>query len=111
MYTPERYAHNRDVLFSRLLTFLQADERFVAAWLTGSFGRGVEDNLSDFDLRIVVADAYVKTLAITQQAQAMLIRELCNEMLKVMPYATALGADVPEDPMSVVEVWLSMVQE
>jgi len=61
-YTPERYAHNRDALFSRLMTFLHADERFVAAWLTGSFGRGTEDNLSDFDLRIVVADEYVNTL-------------------------------------------------
>jgi len=269
MYTPERYAHNRNTLLQRVLTFLQADERFVAAWLTGSFGRGVEDNLSDFDLRVVVADAYVKalcscgpkattrisseerltlykqfgkplvlredasfpsdgeggcfnhvvyretattvdwvlipqatakipsekcrllfdkvglpmrpplvaesleeritqasnqigffwlmtnigikymlrsdtvalygflgatyyalqevkrlvagepqrfnhgsikTLAITQQAQAELIRQLCNEMLEVMPYATALGAYVPDDPLSVVEVWLSMVK-
>ncbi len=61
-YTPEQYAHNRDTLFSRLMTFLHADERFVVAWLTGSFGRGTEDNLSDFDLRIVVADEYVNTL-------------------------------------------------
>lgn len=61
-YTPEQYAHNRDILFQRVLTFLQTDERFVAAWLTGSFGRGTEDNLSDFDLRIVVAHEYVNTL-------------------------------------------------
>jgi hypothetical protein len=60
--TYEQYARNRDALFSRLLASLQADERFVAAWLTGSFGRGTEDNLSDFDLRIVVADAYVNIL-------------------------------------------------
>ncbi len=58
----EQYAHNRDTFFSRLIQFLQVDERFVAAWLTGSFGRGLEDNLSDFDLRIVVANAYVNTL-------------------------------------------------
>ncbi len=61
-YTPEQYAHNRDTLLQQILAFLQADERFVAAWLTGSFGRGTQDNLSDFDLRIVVADAYVDTL-------------------------------------------------
>jgi len=61
-YTTEQYAHNRDRLFQHILTYLQADERFVAAWLTGSFGRGEEDNLSDFDLRIVVADAYVQSL-------------------------------------------------
>ena len=269
----EQYAHNRDALFSRLLTFLQADERFVAAWLTGSFGRGTEDNLSDFDLRIVVADAYVntlcgcgpdattyvvnvtsearlalykqfgkplvlreavsfasdgqggcfnhvvyretattidwvfipqasakipseecrllfdkvglpmrpplvaesleervaqvsreigtfwfmtniaikymlrgdtvalygflggtyymlqeakrlvagepqrykhgsiKTLATTPQTQVVLIRNMCHEMLEVMEQAAALGAYVPDDPMSVVEVWMSMVQE
>ncbi len=58
----EQYALHRDTLFSRLVPFLQGDERFVAAWLTGSFGRGLEDNLSDFDLRIVVADAYVNSL-------------------------------------------------
>ena len=58
----EQYAHNRNALFSSLVPFLQADERFVAAWLIGSFGRGLEDNLSDFDLRIVVANAYVNTL-------------------------------------------------
>ncbi len=60
--TYEQYARNRNALFSSLVTFLQADERFVAAWLIGSFGRGLEDNLSDFDLRIVVANAYVNTL-------------------------------------------------
>jgi predicted nucleotidyltransferase len=266
----EQYAHNRDALLQHILTFLQSDERFVAAWLTGSFGRGTEDNLSDFDLRVVVADAYVaslcscepnattrissearltlykqfgeplvlredasfpsdgeggcfnhvvyretamtvdwvlipratakipseechplfdkvglpmrpplvaenleeriaqasrdigffwlmtnigikymlrgntvalygflgatyytlqevkrlvagepqrynhgsiKTLAITSQEQVVLIRQLCNEMLEVMEQAAALGAYVPDDPMSVTEVWLSMAKE
>ncbi len=269
-YTRKQYAHNRDVLFQHILAYLQADERFVAAWLTGSFGRSEEDNLSDFDLRVVVADAYVhslcscglnpttgvtspdrlalykqfgeplvlredasfdsdgkggcfnhviyretattvdwvlvpqaiakipseecrllfdkvglpmkpplivesleervtqashdigffwlmtaigikymlrgdtvalygflsathytlqemkrlaagepqrfrqgsiKTLAITQQAQVALIRELCHEMLEVMPRLVDLGAYVPEDPMSVIEVWLSMAEQ
>ena len=265
----EQYAHNRDALFSTILTFLQADERFVAAWLTGSFGRGTEDNLSDFDLRVVVADAYsstlcscgpnattaisskerlalyrqfgeplvlredasfpsdgeggcfnhviyrgtattvdwvlipqatakipsedcrllfdkvglpmrppltaesledritqvardigffwlmtaigikymlrgdtvalygflgathytlqevkrlvagepqrfnhgsIKTLATTPHTQVALIRQMCNEMLEIMPLAATLGAYIPDDPMSVIEVWLSMVQ-
>ncbi|GAC1697825.1 MAG: hypothetical protein NVS9B9_20340 [Ktedonobacteraceae bacterium] len=50
-------------------------------------------------------------LATTQQAQVALIRQLCNEMLKVMPHVAARGAYIPDDPMSVIEVWLSMVQE
>ncbi len=267
-YTPEQYAHNRDILLQRIQAFLQADERFVAAWLTGSFGRGEEDDFSDFDLRVVVADSYVKalcscgqnattritsedrltlykqfgeplvlredasfpsdgeggcynhviyretattvdwvlipqvtakipseecyllfdklglpmkppsvaesleeritqasrdigffwlmtaigikymlrgdtvalygflgstyyalqevkrlaagtpqryqhgsikTLATTPQAQVMLIRQLCDKMLEVMPHIADLGGYVPEDPMSVIEVWLSMV--
>jgi len=269
-YTPEQYAHNRDAFLQRVQAFLQNDERFVAAWLTGSFGRGAEDNLSDFDLRVVVADRYVKslcscgpnattritsedrltlykqfgeplvlredasfpsdgeggcynhvmyretattvdwvlipqatakipseecrllfdkvglpmkpppiaesledratqasrdigffwlmtaigikymlrgdtvalygflgstyyalqevkrlaagepqryahgsikTLATTPQAQVALIRQLCAEMLEVMPHIAALGGYVPEDPMSVIEVWLSMAKE
>ncbi|GAC1576201.1 MAG: hypothetical protein NVS4B1_02640 [Ktedonobacteraceae bacterium] len=53
----------------------------------------------------------IKMLATTQQAQVALIRQLCNEMLKVMPHVAARGAYIPDDPMSVIEVWLSMVQE
>lgn len=269
-YTTKQYAHNRDRLLQHIQTYLQANERFVAAWLTGSFGRGEEDDLSDFDLRVVVADAYVhslcscgpnpttgvsspdrlalykqfgeplvlredasfdsdgkggcfnhviyretattldwvlipqatakipseecrllfdkvglpmkpplmaesleervtqasrdigffwlmtavgikymlrgdtvalygflgathytlqemkrlvagepqrfrhgsiKTLATTQQAQVVLIREFCHEMLALMPSLAALGAYVPDDPISVIEVWLSMAEQ
>ncbi len=61
-YTRAQYAHNREELFEKLLAFLAQDERFVSAWLTGSLGRGEGDELSDFDLRIVVADAYAEDL-------------------------------------------------
>jgi hypothetical protein len=61
-YTRAQYAHNREVLLEKLFVFLSHDERFVAAWLTGSLGRGEGDELSDFDLRIVVADAYAEDL-------------------------------------------------
>ncbi len=36
---------------------LRADPRVLAAWLSGSFGRGDEDDYSDLDYWIVVADA------------------------------------------------------
>lgn len=61
-YTRAQYAHNREALLKKLVTFLTQDKRFVAAWLTGSLGRGEGDELSDFDLRVVVADAYAEDL-------------------------------------------------
>ncbi len=41
---------------------LAGDERFVAAWLSGSIGRGNEDGLSDVDLTVVVADPHADRL-------------------------------------------------
>jgi hypothetical protein len=41
---------------------LTVDERFVAAWLSGSFGRHEDDGLSDVDLTVVVADAFAEQL-------------------------------------------------
>ena len=102
-YTPEQYAHNRDILLQRIQAFLQADERFVAAWLTGSFGRGEEDNFSDFDLRVVVADAYVNTLCscgqdtttyvvnVTSQARLALYKQFGEPL--VLREATAFASD------------------
>ena len=61
-YTLSQYATHRDALLQHMITFLQTDERFVAAWLVGSFGRNEGDALSDLDLRVVIADAYVEQL-------------------------------------------------
>ena len=60
--------------------------------------------------RNVIQHGSIKTLATTSQAQVALIRQLCSEMLEVMPHIAALGGYVPEDPMSVIEVWLSMIK-
>ncbi len=49
----------RDVLLTRVTALLLADTRIVAAWLIGSLGRGDGDDLSDIDLRIVVADEHI----------------------------------------------------
>src|SRR5688572_18948235 len=49
------HAALRAALLERMVAVLRTDERFVAAWLTGSLGRGEEDNYSDVDLVVVVA--------------------------------------------------------
>lgn len=50
----DEYKAGRDTLLRRLDHDLRADERFAAAWLTGSVGRGEEDAVSDLDLSVVV---------------------------------------------------------
>lgn len=50
------YARNRDELLERIVGTLQADSRVVAAWLSGSFGRGAEDEWSDLDLHVAIED-------------------------------------------------------
>jgi predicted nucleotidyltransferase len=50
------YQRIRDDLLTRITTILDADPRVVAAWLSGSFGRGVADAWSDFDLHVAIVD-------------------------------------------------------
>ncbi|HLX39916.1 MAG TPA: hypothetical protein VKR42_05260 [Ktedonobacteraceae bacterium] len=56
------YVAARTELLAHITTTLQNDGRFVAEWLTGSFGRGEQDDLSDLDIRVIVADEYSETL-------------------------------------------------
>jgi predicted nucleotidyltransferase len=58
----EAYRHSREALLPRIVTDLSNDERFVAAWLTGSYGRNDADEVSDLDLRVVVAEPYSELL-------------------------------------------------
>jgi len=51
----------REQLFDALVKILTSDERFVAAWLSGSIARG-DDALSDVDLCIVISDKAAATL-------------------------------------------------
>ncbi|GAC1376859.1 MAG: hypothetical protein NVSMB44_45880 [Ktedonobacteraceae bacterium] len=37
-----------------------------------------------------------------------LIRQLCAEMQEEMKKLVAQGGQVPDDPMSIVEIWLSI---
>lgn len=61
----EAYVQAREALLERIVTTLKNDERFVAAWLAGSFGRGEQTWLSDLDIHVVVADAYSERLCAT----------------------------------------------
>ncbi len=56
------YTAARDTLLERITEYLKRDERFVAAWMAGSFGRGEQRWHSDLDLHVVVADAYSEAL-------------------------------------------------
>jgi predicted nucleotidyltransferase len=62
------YRQSRDELLSKIVTDLSADERFVAAWLTGSYAGNEADAMSDLDLNLVVADPYSEYLC-ARQAQ------------------------------------------
>jgi hypothetical protein len=43
---------------------LANDKRFVAAWLSGSFGRNTADSVSDLDLTLVVAEIHSASLCL-----------------------------------------------
>ncbi len=56
------YALSRENLQAEITQKLSADPRFVAAWLTGSVGRGEADEVSDLDVTVVVGDAYCEVM-------------------------------------------------
>ena len=63
----EAYRQSRDVLLTKIVTELSNDERFVAAWLRGSYARNDADQVSDLDLNLVVADPYSESLCTRQE--------------------------------------------
>ena len=56
------YRESRNDLLSKIVDTLSADERFMAAWLTGSLSRKDADAVSDLDLTLVVSDSYSESL-------------------------------------------------
>ena len=57
-----RYVQAREVLLTYITETLERDERIVAAWLAGSYGRGEQKWSSDLDLHVVVAHDYSELL-------------------------------------------------
>lgn len=54
----ENQRERRERFLSNVVTSLSNDERFVAAWLTGSLSRNEADALSDIDMSVVVSEEY-----------------------------------------------------
>ena len=42
----QEYATNRENLLAKIIEVISDDDRFVAAWLTGSYSRKNQDDLS-----------------------------------------------------------------
>jgi len=59
------YVEARETLLADISATLKNDERLVAAWLAGSYGRGEQGMFSDLDLHVVVANAYRERLCAT----------------------------------------------
>src|SRR5512132_639300 len=56
------FRSRRDNFLSEVVTSLSNDNRFVAAWLTGSMSREEADSLSDLDISLVVSDQFSSSL-------------------------------------------------
>jgi predicted nucleotidyltransferase len=63
----EAYRQSREVLLTSIITELSGDERCVAAWLTGSYARNDADEVSDLDIRVVIAEPYIEILCARQE--------------------------------------------
>lgn len=63
----QAYLRNRNVLITSLVTELSNDERILAAWLTGSYGRNEADAVSDLDLTVVIAAPHHAVLCARQE--------------------------------------------
>lgn len=66
----EGIAAIRDATLQEVTESLKQDPRFEAAWLAGSFGRSEQDEFSDLDLWVTVADAEVERICAKQRPSA-----------------------------------------
>jgi hypothetical protein len=89
------YARARDAMFDALMDRLEADPRTVAAWLSGSHGRGEDDEWSDFDFHLAVAEDVMPAIL----EDPMPWFELAGEVLLVQ-------ANFPSDSMPEGRFWL-----
>jgi hypothetical protein len=63
----EAYSQSREVLLTSIITELSADERCLAAWLTGSHASNEADEVSDLDISVVIAEPYSQSLCARQE--------------------------------------------
>jgi hypothetical protein len=88
-------ARARDAMFEALIATLVADTRTVAAWLSGSHGRGEDDEWSDFDFHLAVDDDAMPAVL----ADPMSWFAMAGEVLLVQ-------ANFPSDSMPEGRFWL-----
>jgi hypothetical protein len=58
----QNYTEKREQLLAKIIVAISNDDRFVAAWLTGSYSRSNQDALSDIDISIVINDVHSDVL-------------------------------------------------
>ena len=61
------YRQRCEALLTQITQELSRDERFLAAWLTGSYGRNDADEVSDLDIKVVVDKPYGELLCARQE--------------------------------------------
>lgn len=61
------YRQSREALLTQITQELSGDKRFLAAWLTGSYGRNEADEVSDLDIKVVVDKPYSEILCARQE--------------------------------------------
>ncbi|MGH2479962.1 MAG: nucleotidyltransferase domain-containing protein, partial [Ktedonobacteraceae bacterium] len=59
------FVQERERLLVEITESLRKDERFVAAWLAGSYGRGEQTWQSDLDIHVVVVEEHSGVLCAT----------------------------------------------
>jgi hypothetical protein len=89
------YGRSRDRFFQDLTARLLGDSRVQAAWLSGAHGRDEDDEWSDFDLHVAVADESCPSLL----ADPGELFELAGEVILVQ-------ANFPSDSMPDGRFWL-----
>jgi hypothetical protein len=66
----------RSALLAKITEVLTNDPRIVAAWVWGSLGRDEQDDISDIDLRVVVADSHIDEVCQDRRSFAAQIGEM-----------------------------------
>jgi predicted nucleotidyltransferase len=113
--TLARQAAHRDAWLPDIEQSLAKDERFMAAWLVGSFGNGSADELSDIDIVVVIDNSHAN--AVLEHAVQEIARFGETEWLQEVPgnapsggaYASAGFKSMPL-PIAVDRYWQPLGQ-
>jgi predicted nucleotidyltransferase len=65
--TLEAYRQSRELLLEKIIRELSSDKRCITAWLAGSYARNDADEVSDLDIKVVIAEPYNENLCARQE--------------------------------------------